>query len=198
MLFWIHTISSVIASILIIWLALSCLLKRIKGHLIISLFLVLTSIVSLVSCMLYGFSLSLSLDWANIHYLTGFASLTLSLIPMLALITKNDVWHHRFGYAAAVLVVISLVTGLVAYWEVIASYFISGEECFESSQLNNSPKCLVAIDGLVHDMTNMPKWEGGEHYGHICGGNYSKEEIIESIPSHAGAKYYGPIIGRLC
>ncbi|MBD3312225.1 hypothetical protein GF352_02095 [archaeon] len=197
-MFWVHTISSIIASILIIWLALSCLLKKIKGHKYISVLLLGVSIISLVSSMLYGFSINLSLTWANIHYLTGFASLILSLLPMIAFITKRDQWHYNFGYAAAVMVVVSLITGFVAFSGLMFSYFTVGAECFTLAELNSSDKCLVAVDGAVHDMTNMPRWGSGQHYDYGCGGNYSKDYLIERMPSHAADKYYGPVIGSLC
>ena len=177
-MFWLHTISSIIASILILWLAVACKIKRMKGHLIISIIMTIAGITSLVSSILYGFIMDFSLNWPNIHYWTGFASLILSLIPMIALITKDDRWHPKVGYAAGLMAFIALITGFIAFGGLMFNNSIS-DECIELIELNDSSQCLVAVDGLVYDMTNMPRWGSGTHYDYGCGGNYSKDYLVE-------------------
>lgn len=191
MLFWIHLISSVIAGLLIIYLSISCRLKK-KYHKELSIIMALSGIVSLISACLYGFTLEFSFNLVNIHNWIGMTSLILSLLPFIRYLTRTSEWHYLIGDLAAVFATVSIITGFIAYGWV---FIPESTQCFTLSELQEAEHCLVAVDGVIYDMTSMPRWGTGNHFDYECGGSYN----MSSLPSsHQADKYYGPIVGRLC
>lgn len=192
--FWLHTISSIISAVLIIYLSLSCRFNKLRFHKLVSIVMALTGVVSLVSSFVYGFTLELSINLIQFHYYSGFVSLILSLIPFFRYLVKKSEWHYRFGDYASVFAAISLVTGFVNYWGILFPPSVSSG-CLAVSDLTADSRCLVAVDGVIYDMTGMPRWQTGVHFDYVCGGSYDLDSLP---PSHASAKYYGPVIGQLC
>jgi len=192
--FWLHTFSSIISGVLIIYLSLSCRFNKLGHHKLVSIVMGLTGVISLVSSFVYGFTLELSFDLIQFHYYAGFISLILSLVPFFRYLVKSSEWHYRVGDFAAVFAVISLVTGFINYWGVIFPPLVN-EDCLTLSDLESDARCLVAVSSVVYDMTLMPRWQSGTHFDYQCGGSYDKDLLP---PSHELDKYYGPVIGKLC
>ncbi|MBI5229497.1 hypothetical protein HY991_05270 [Candidatus Micrarchaeota archaeon] len=118
--FVLHTLSSIIAAFLIIWLAVGSALQKTRLHKQIAYAMAASGIISLVFSLAYGFSFSLTLR--GIHHTFGFISLGLSLVPFLVKHSKNRL-HCNLAYMAAAFAVLSIITGIIAYWSVIASLF---------------------------------------------------------------------------
>jgi predicted heme/steroid binding protein len=198
--FLIHFISSIISAILIIALSAQCFFKKMGYHKWIAITMVVFGIISFISSYLYGFILSIDLTMESLHNLFGFASLILSFLPFIIVyVFKKSSLHYKVSYLASFFAMLSIITGLVAYNGTMLNYFAQEQmECFNINELNFSDRCLVAVDGVVYDMTGMPRWQSGIHYDYSCGGNYSEEYIVSIMPSHAQEKYYGSIAGYLC
>jgi len=187
MYFLLHMITAVIAAVIIIYLSLACRLKKHNKslHKWLSITMALCGITSLVGSI----GLGLSFD---IHHVTGFIALILSLIPFARYILKTSIWHHTIGDLAAIFAAISLVSGFINYGGLLLP---AGIQCFTLEEVQADSRCLVIVDDVVYDMTTMPRWGEGQHFDYTCGGNYSKSNLPQS---HQADKYYGPIIGGLC
>lgn len=201
MFFWLHTLSSIIACVFIVYLSLSCRFKFYNKliHKWLGISVGVLGLVSLVSSLFYGFSFDLRFEPSSVHVYAGFASLILSELPFLRYVIKSSKWHYRLGDFAAFFALVSLITGFIAYWSVLLGYFsMPSSSCILFSELNSSSKCFVAVDGVVYDMTSMPRWQTGSHFDYSCGGNYSLSQVVSVVPSHSAPKYFGPVIGNLC
>ena len=193
--FWVHTIPAIIASILIIYLSVSCRLNKLSFHKEVAIVMALAGLTSLAGSLLYGFTLDFSFNVFQVHYYSGFLALILSLVPFALYLTKTTKWHYLVGDSAAVFASIALITGFLAYGGLLFPSSVA-TDCLTISDLESSVHCLVAVDDIVYDMTGMPRWQGGSHFDYSCGGSYY--DIASIIPSHVADKYYGPVIGELC
>ncbi len=55
----------------------------------------------------------------------------------------------------------------------------------------------IAVDGVVYDVTDVPEWAGGEHWGRYSAGSDLTEEIKNESP-HGVSKLEGiPVVGKL-
>lgn len=55
----------------------------------------------------------------------------------------------------------------------------------------------IAVDGVVYDVSNVPEWANGEHWGQYFAGNDLTEEIKNESP-HGVSKLEGlPVVGTL-
>ncbi|MEN6564261.1 MAG: cytochrome b5 domain-containing protein [Christensenella sp.] len=54
----------------------------------------------------------------------------------------------------------------------------------------------VAVDGVIYDVTNLPKWKNGEHNGYSAGQDLT--DIIKNKSPHGVAKLKDvPVVGKL-
>ena len=54
----------------------------------------------------------------------------------------------------------------------------------------------VAVDGIIYDVTDLPKWKNGEHNGYTAGQDLT--DIIKNKSPHGLAKLEGvPVVGKL-
>ena len=54
----------------------------------------------------------------------------------------------------------------------------------------------VAVDGVIYDVTNLPKWKNGEHNGYTAGQDLT--DIIKNKSPHGVSKLEGvPVVGTL-
>ncbi len=61
---------------------------------------------------------------------------------------------------------------------------------------NGSP-AYVAVDGVVYDVTNVPEWKGGDHWGRFSAGKDLTTEI-KTVSPHGVSKLKGlPVVGTL-
>lgn len=68
----------------------------------------------------------------------------------------------------------------------------------ELSQYNgqNGRPAYVAVDGVIYDVTNLPKWKGGMHNMHNAGSDLTEE--IKTKSPHGIVKLKSvPVVGRL-
>lgn len=70
--------------------------------------------------------------------------------------------------------------------------------CITLQQMQAMNRCVFAVDDTIYDMSNMPGWGSGSHYGHLCGGSITKQELLALAPSHTDSRYFGPVVGKLC
>ncbi|MDD5417782.1 MAG: hypothetical protein PHW96_02735 [Candidatus Nanoarchaeia archaeon] len=231
--FWTHTISSIVAFVLVIILDLQCIVggvlrkislrkkskkekkqmqkeavMTIRYHKEFAIAMLFALIVSLISSLFYGFTITFDFtDIFNLHYWFGFGAFVFALLPFpIIYILKRSPLHYPVAYISGIFMILAVITGFMAYGPMMKSYFPdsglpieTGElECMTLEQINSTERCLVAVDSVVYDMTNMPRWGSGKHYDYFCGGNYTKEYILSIVPSHAADKYYGAVAGTLC
>ncbi|MDO4778711.1 MAG: cytochrome b5 domain-containing protein [Tissierellia bacterium] len=69
----------------------------------------------------------------------------------------------------------------------------------ELSKFNgkNGAKAYVAVDGVVYDVTDSPKWKEGEHQGAVKAGADLTKEIKEMSPHGVKALEKLPVVGKL-
>lgn len=224
-MFWflLHSICSVLAALLAIFLGISAFRKDFKHHRGAAFAMLVFALIGLLGSFFYGFSI----DWTNIfsasqlHSIFGFAALLCSLLPFLF---RKSRFHCWIAYLAAFLAALSILTGLLAYSAIIFAAFSapvlnltsnidsnalasalpsaqaapSLGACITFDQMRSMNRCVFAVDKTVYDMSNMPGWQSGGHYGHLCGGSITKSELLALAPSHTSAKYFGPVAGHLC
>lgn len=118
-----HILTATIASILIIYLAVQFRLKKKEFHKEAAYLMAVFGILSLYYSLLYGFTLKFSLDLIDIHNISGFAALILSLVPMFVKPGGKNKLHCRIATASAVFAIISLITGIISYQHLIFRIF---------------------------------------------------------------------------
>jgi len=60
----------------------------------------------------------------------------------------------------------------------------------------NGNPAYVAVDGVIYDVTNLPRWRNGEHNGYSAGQDLT--EIIKTKSPHGVSKLIGvPVVGKL-
>jgi predicted heme/steroid binding protein len=59
----------------------------------------------------------------------------------------------------------------------------------------NGSSAYVAIDGVVYDVTNSPKWQNGQHHGNSAGEDLSS--VIDSSPHGRNVLANLPVVGKL-
>lgn len=116
-----HIITSLVSSILIIYLVVQFRIKQKKFHKEIAYLMAFTGLASLYFSWQYGFIISLGTDMRNIHYITGFLALFLSLLPMVIKSGEKMKLHCRIATASAVFAVISIVSGFLGYQDMIVN-----------------------------------------------------------------------------
>lgn len=58
-------------------------------------------------------------------------------------------------------------------------------------------RAYIAVDGVVHDVTDMPKWANGEHFGGLVAG-YDLTDAIKNRSPHGLRVLEGlPVVGAL-
>ncbi|MEM3408438.1 MAG: hypothetical protein QXF07_01940 [Candidatus Micrarchaeia archaeon] len=114
-----HILTSLVSSILIVYLAIQFRIKQKKFHKEIAYIMAITGLASLYFSWQYGFVISLNADIKNIHYITGFLALILSLLPILIKPGGKMKLHCRIATAAAVFAIVSIITGIIGYQDMI-------------------------------------------------------------------------------
>ncbi|MEM3369664.1 MAG: hypothetical protein QXE90_02305 [Candidatus Micrarchaeia archaeon] len=114
-----HILTSLFSSILIVYLAIQFRMKQKKFHKEIAYIMAITGLASLYFSWQYGFVISLNADIRNIHYITGFLALILSLLPILIKPGGKMKLHCRIATAAAVFAIVSIITGIIGYQDMI-------------------------------------------------------------------------------
>ncbi len=114
-----HMATSLISSILIVYLGIQFMLKQKKFHKEIAYIMAITGLASLYFAWQYGFIISLSMEVRNIHYISGFAALILSLMPIVIKSCEKMKLHCRIATAAAIFAIVSIITGIIGYQDMI-------------------------------------------------------------------------------
>ncbi|MEM0475810.1 MAG: hypothetical protein QW343_03375 [Candidatus Norongarragalinales archaeon] len=218
--FWLHAIPSAIAALLIVVLAVQCRLRKLARHKLTAYAMAFFGLLGLAGFLLNGVKFSLSFSVYALHDFAGIASLLTSLAPFFIIKFGDGVFspkHYACGYAASLFAVVALTSGLVAYAPTIASLLFptdslqliqppssivaasspspSRTTCVSREELRSVNACWVAVDGVVYDMTGMPKWSGGMHFDCKCNSEYSSSELPST---HSSKRYYGRVVGLLC
>jgi predicted heme/steroid binding protein len=61
----------------------------------------------------------------------------------------------------------------------------------------NGNPAYIAVDGVVYDVTNVPEWKGGSHWGRFFAGKDLTTEI-KTLSPHGVSKLKGvPVVGTL-
>jgi threonine/homoserine efflux transporter RhtA len=118
-----HIITSTIASILIIYLAIQLRVKQKFLHKEIAYLMGVFGILSFYFAWNYGFELKISTDPRDMHNLIGFLSLGLSLIPIFVKPGDKYRLHCRIATAAALFAILSIVSGIIAYQHMVSKIF---------------------------------------------------------------------------
>jgi len=114
-----HFLTSITASILIIYLAIQFRMKQRKFHKEIAYLMAMFGLLSLYFSWEYGFALQLSLNLTNMHNVFGFLSLALSLFPVIVRPGGKHRIHCRVATAAAMFAILSILTGIIVYQHLI-------------------------------------------------------------------------------
>ena len=61
----------------------------------------------------------------------------------------------------------------------------------------NGNPAYVAVDGVVYDVTDVPEWRGGDHWGRFTAGKDLTEEIKKQSPHGVGKLEGVPVVGTL-
>ncbi|MEM3399727.1 MAG: hypothetical protein QXP42_02760 [Candidatus Micrarchaeia archaeon] len=117
--FVLHSITAVSAAILILYLGVQFSMRKPQYHKEIAYFMAIAGFVSLASSFLYGISFDINLR--GLHNLLGFASFLLSLMPFITAYFGRQP-HCALGYITAFLAVLSIISGFVAYWDVLVRF----------------------------------------------------------------------------
>ena len=60
----------------------------------------------------------------------------------------------------------------------------------------NGNPAYVAVDGVIYDVSNLPKWKNGEHNGYSAGNDLT--DVIKNKSPHGVKKLEGvPVDGKL-
>lgn len=118
-----HILTSVAASVLIIYLAIQFRLKQRKFHKEVAYLMAFLGILSLYFAWQYGFAIQVSFNAISMHNIFGFVSLALSLIPVAIKPGGKHRLHCRIATAAAIFAVLSIVTGIIGYQHLILNVF---------------------------------------------------------------------------
>lgn len=60
----------------------------------------------------------------------------------------------------------------------------------------NGNPAYVAVDGVIYDVSNLPKWKNGEHNGYSAGNDLT--DVIKNKSPHGVKKLEGvPVVGKL-
>ncbi len=118
-----HLITSMSASVLIIYLAVQFRLKQRAFHREAAYLMTIFGILSFYFAWKYGFALQFSLNTADLHNIFGFLSLGLSLFPMILRPGGKLKLHCRIATTAAFFAILSIITGIMAYGHHILRIF---------------------------------------------------------------------------
>lgn len=61
----------------------------------------------------------------------------------------------------------------------------------------NGNPAYVAVDGVVYDVTDVPEWKGGDHWGRFTAGKDLTDEIKKQSPHGVGKLKGVPVVGTL-
>ncbi len=70
------------------------------------------------------------------------------------------------------------------------------EELATYNGQNGNP-AYVAVDGVVYDVTDVPEWKGGDHWGRFTAGKDLTDEIKKQSPHGVGKLEGVPVVGTL-
>ena len=60
----------------------------------------------------------------------------------------------------------------------------------------NGNPAYVAVDGVIYDVSDLPKWKNGEHNGYSAGNDLT--DVIKNKSPHGVKKLEGvPVVGKL-
>lgn len=203
--FLFHGIFSAIAAVLIIVLSFLPADDEKKGrrHRILSYIVAVSSLAGLV--FILSSRLPIDLSMHGLHNVFGILAFCSSLVVFLMKQERNgkkvkNKWHCFVGYAAAVFAILSIISGIIFAVPLFLTPQVNmaALQCVSKEKLKTDSRCLVAVDNVVYDMSNMRLWSKSGHYQHTC--NSEINTTVTPLPAtHVySLKYFGLVVGKIC